>query len=167
MESLHPHAPEAASHHAGLTVIDGATDPEVFVPWELFDHLIATAFAPDPRAREVWRSLYHDRLDDPPADLWRRLEQASEPIVNLQELRREVTQRLESAPEDRRARLTAEMPDSLTFCRARAAALQNARRELGAQVLDKLLYQAVAHFVTMTSREENPAELAWIEGGCR
>lgn len=146
----------------------GRRTPELFLPGELFDHLIDGVFAP---------GLEHADLQESRAnyeqwaaalglgsDFWERLEGAAAPYLTL--LQKEGRQRLPS-----RADIAAKGEERrFQICQARLQALEAARAEFGEAFL-RLLYEGVApsiQEVSLYSDYQKKAEdLRFQEGGCR
>ena len=150
----------AEVRHSGL-VIDGRTHPELFLPWELFDHLVKAS--DDPAESTSHRQRYDATIAAygwDPADFWRELDTIDAPYARL---RREslALQRQSSSPGDGLAPLAHEL------CAARAGALGLARERFGAR-LEEFLYVEIAPKMSMrSSRVIDGATLVWISGGCR
>lgn len=149
-------------------VIEGARDPEAFVPSELFSQLVAGAFAPFPESRAFWRSLYESRIVDPQVreDFWQRLEIAIAPLLEVKRRKDRLIAELNRTPREEHAALRTGLPDSVASCGIRAEALASARREFTAGGFDRVLYEAVAPNMTVSARSTQ-ADLEYIEGGCR
>lgn len=62
--------------HAAVDVIDGRKNPHLFFPFELFQHLVKHAYAPDANVRLAYRDSKKTMLrrHGLPADMWDRLE---------------------------------------------------------------------------------------------
>lgn len=128
--------------------IDGARNPELFLPHELFDGLL-TGFTPDLELRARQRQSFARAIrafgyDD--AEFWRRLEVVSAEYVALKY-------------GDGRADWTAR-------CRARHAALQAARNTFGG--FDVFLYTVIAPSArkVVTSDVDDAARLRDETAGC-
>lgn len=149
-------------------VIEGASDPEAFVPSELFSQLVAGAFAPFPENRDAWRSLYESRIADPQVrgDFWLRLETAIAPLLEIKRIQNRLTAELNRTPPDDHGAILAAMPDSVAGCGISAEALAAARREFTAEGFDRVLYEAVAPSMTVSAKSTQ-ADLEYIEEGCR
>lgn len=127
--------------------IDGARNPELFLPHELFDGLL-TGFTPDLELRARQRQSFARAIrafgyDD--AEFWRRLEVVSAEYVALKY--------------DGRA-------DRTALCRARHAALQAARNTFGG--FDVFLYTVIAPSArkAVTSEVDDAARLRDEAVGC-
>lgn len=152
-------------------VIDGATDPELFTRTELFDQLLSTAFAPDARARAFWRDQYENRLPGTlvSPDLWLQIEHAASDYLRAESKRREWGRQAPVSPspssEPLQDVVSAPAEDD-SSCARRTAALTATKGKLGSEVLDLVLYRAVAAHMTMTDTL-NRAEVEYIERGCK
>lgn len=136
------------------SAINGRENPELFVPWELFNTLLLRGFPPDGHHQaESRRSI--DELAVAlgfGADLWQRLGRLASPYL---ELRRErdrlgIAHR-QGAPGDQRLETTLSIEN---LCRARVEALIKAKREFGEESFMRLLYEAVAPSLLLGSGAE-------------
>ncbi|HVE70546.1 MAG TPA: hypothetical protein VNI54_04190 [Thermoanaerobaculia bacterium] len=128
-------------------VIDGRRDPHLFLPHELFDHLLSS-FHPDATLATRQRDLYGREIramgfDD--VEFFRRLHGAAAPYL-------EVRERNGS-------------PTSRSRCRARREALDAARSAV--RDLDVILYLAVAPHSQLASSTGEAARLRDAESGCQ
>lgn len=148
-----------------VVVIKGSRQPELFTGGELFNQLLSTGFAPDPRARAFWRQQYEKAgVPGAPESFWQRLEEVAAPILEIRERERRAIERwkVDGTP------VTAdwELPAPATQCQVRARGLAAARQEFTPQRFDRFLYQAVAPHMTVAS-SMNQSELEFVEAGCR
>jgi hypothetical protein len=174
---FHPPAPpkvvtESSKAAAGpiTFVILGERNPELFMPFELFDFLIDTAFKDDAQDRASWRKMFTDRGEAPlPDHFWSRLEGAARPYLDVQhELATLNQQWMAAAPDGRGTLAPRLLAVKGRLCGARAAALAAARREFGISTFDRILYERAAPGLHQWSSDPLPAEtLRSIEGGCR
>src|SRR5947209_10189497 len=67
-----------------LDFISGREHPELLLPWEIFDHTMAMAYADDVTARTVFREVRDSYLlsSGLPTDFWSRLEILSRPYLS-------------------------------------------------------------------------------------
>jgi hypothetical protein len=133
--------PEENSPDARHYVIDGARNPELFLPHELFEGLL-TAFQPDEFMQDAQRELYGRLLGEFGWDaemFWPTLEQLSADYLQL--------------------RYRTESADPTARCRARFEALQQARKAFGMKEFDAFLYRAIAPHgqSALVTNEPNPA----------
>ena len=155
-----------------MIVVDGAENPEILLPGELFDRLLALGFSPDPDSRTVWRKILHPTLVSLGFEesFWRRLEDVAQQPLGTRSRLHELREQLKQASQIRQAELRAEM-ESLggSTCGDRAVALNKAKEVFGAQRFQKLLYQGVApHTKTVMPADTSWTErLRWMEGGCQ
>ncbi len=155
--------------------IDGRTHPELFFRHELFDMLVSGVCPANPRAAAIRApygpSLRAMGLDD--QAFWRRLSAAvgtytpfdycAPPGVSRRHERR-VAVRVKFGSGD---------PVTVHVfreeCRARYAAMQRVRKELGRTTLDRVLYGVIAPNQQMSyagTEEHRIEELQFIESGC-
>lgn len=146
--------------------VDGARNPELFLPHELFDHVIHTCFPPDGRDQNLSRRMIERRAAaiGLGSDLWHRLRKSVAPLVE-HDLGR--YQRFQEATRSGQAMEQGEV--GVRRCHLRAAAMESSRKELGEELFLRLLYEAVAPNVSFgyTSEENLQALLRYQEGGCR
>lgn len=151
-----------------LNVVLGRRNPELLMPWELFNDL-KHAYSRDPIMRETLREVWEKRSADIdlPSDFWQELEIAaadyiqgsSEEIDLFGELNRT------SNPVDQdqiRRKLLA-----LGLCAKRAAALERARATFGREKFDRFLYTAIAPDLSVTDSDFTPEQHLRAERGCR
>jgi len=151
-------------------VILGERNPELFMPFELFDFMMDTAFHADAQERVSWRKMFAERAGAPlPPDFWNRLEKAARPYIELQRALADKNREWTAAPEAQRGAITPSLVDLKNrVCAARAAALAAARKEFGTTALYRILYERAAPGLHQWSADPMPAEkLRSIEGGCK
>lgn len=153
--------------------VNGSESPEVFLPIELFTHLMS-GIETDGADRANHRAILRDRIIEFGLDeeqFWRELEQVTasykERIVRNEALAQEAL----AAPEDRkgeieikRARLQTEL------CSSRADMLEIARKHFTSINFDRFLYSVVAPDLTITSTApggETAEHLRYLAGGCK
>lgn len=147
-------APDPAQNSPGVRhyVIDGRTNPELYLPHELFDGLM-TAFDPNEFMADQQRGLYGSTLSEfgwSAEAFWLTLERLSSEYVELR-------YRTEDADPDAR-------------CRARFEALESARETFGRNQFDAYLYRAIAPHAqsALATNERDPAARLRREArGCR
>lgn len=142
-------------------VIDGSKDPELFLPWELFDHLVRTP--DDPAAAVRHRQRFNDRIARygwTPDEFWTEVEALDASYASL---RRESV-RLQEESAGAGSELA---PLAHELCAARAGALERARERFGSR-LDEFLYTEIAPTMSLRSaRVPDASMLRWISGGCK
>src|SRR5205085_889965 len=136
-------APIARADH--VNVIVGSRHPELFMPWELFDHLMKTISLPDAMQRDYCRRNYSLRAAamNLPVDFWTRLERVTSEFrqVIAEKYAAESLFRDRDAAQDARARARLAELEPL-MCRERSVALELARAEFGRAYFDQFLYVA-------------------------
>ncbi|HEX7150029.1 MAG TPA: hypothetical protein VF618_00980 [Thermoanaerobaculia bacterium] len=151
-------------------VIVGARNPELLMPWELFNHLMNTTNLPEEDHRDGWRRIYEERATalEIPADFWQRLDRVTESYRALIASRWEAEALLNNDDRGDDSAAIARLQDiEKASCSERARALERARLELGREWFDRFLYTAPARSLTVVSNDETPAEHRRISGGCR
>ncbi len=134
--------------------IDGARNPELFLPHELFQFLLQ-AFNGDPEQQAKQMRYFAPRLIKAgfdPQTFWPALQSVSSEYLALREI------------------ASHSSAESAEKCRARFAALDAARGMFGAERFDRMLYTAVAPGTALGagSLSRDPAQqLRWEADGCR
>lgn len=143
-------------------IVDGATHPELLMPWEMFDALFPVD---DTRRPEVHARLRADieRLGWNPDAFWSRAEPIARPYLNLlRDMLAADRRRLDRSGGDDEQR-------ELAACALRAATIDRLRRELGPN-FDRLLYEAIAPTMTIsggTATPEAAQHAMFVARGCR
>jgi hypothetical protein len=153
--------------------IDGRTNPELFLPYELFDS-IAGGLSPNPNIRQKTREFYREDLIAAGYDeneFWAALETAASPYLTLKRRAYLDHERDVAAAKKRGDTHTPSMRgNDESLCRARIDGLNAARQHFGRETFDKFLYNVVApnKMFATSSNYPDPAELLRREaGGCR
>ena len=161
----------SADTHPWIDSFDGRTHPELFLPHEVFRHLIALAFASDAQMREIVRhGMAPDvRKASLPLDFWERLEAIT--AFHVADVRAESDLLASRSKASGAARERIEKALALKrtdLCRSRAGALAAARSAFGRERFDRFLYEAIAiHMFHSSDRLPTTAELRQWEDGCR
>jgi hypothetical protein len=161
----------ASTKEAADNLVDGSKNPELLLPWELYEFLVSTAFHKDTRVASAWRAKFASavpRMAITP-DFWSRLEAASRPYLDLQHRlislsdRMAASSRLEREPLFRQ---TAEIERAQ--CSTRMIALEQSNATLGSDRFGEFLYSAVAPNLKVSSATPISAEQhRRISRGCR
>lgn len=142
---------------------DGRTHPELFLPHEVFTHIMRSGFLAPPATQEAFRRVVQADAQRVglPADFWRRLEALS--IVHVGDLTRFTE--LARAP----VRVQEDIDHAQTeACRSGADALQAARREFGEEPFNRFLYEVIARSMFYVADELQDASRIRAEArGCR
>lgn len=143
-----PAVAEGRSTAQPVFVIDGATDPELFLPWELMDHFLQMT-RPDRLSAMAVRAGYKSDLAIRGWDeerFWAAIDALSTEYF---------------------AALNAALDGTHRLCGARSDALQAGRERYG-DAFNEFLYATVAPKMTLQSAVPADAPtLRWVEGGCR
>ncbi len=153
-----------------IDVIDGATSPELLLPWELHRFMISTALNSDSRVAQAWRNLFTQTA---PAlslneQFWVSLEFASADYIRDLRQIAILTAKMRTATSTEAQSLRTEVAtlDSRQ-CRKRMLALRAAQKAFEGDTFDRFLYLAVAPHVQISARDPIPAERhRAISGGC-
>jgi hypothetical protein len=150
--------------------IDGRTNPELLLPFELFGSLVNEMASED-------RFLASRRLYDEgiiaagwtPDEFWNELRRAVKPYLAAQGDSLAIQQQLAGLdpPTHREAESRITLLD-YKQCRLRADALREMRERFG-PAFDEFLYNAVAPHLSLGSSAPDPDEaerLRFVEGGC-
>jgi hypothetical protein len=153
--------------------IDGKRDPELLLPFELFNSILG-GVDDDPIHRELIQRIYREKIRESGWDeefFWPMLQKATAEYWRTTEKRLALERKTRYVPAAERNSLSAETETlGLTGCRLRAEAFQAVRQKLGAEKFDRFLYENVAPNVGIGS--DFPAgneawRLRFIEGGCQ
>jgi hypothetical protein len=153
-----------------IEVIDGATSPELLLPWELHRFMIGTAFSSDARVAAVWRNLFAQTA---PAlslneQFWTSLESASADYIRDQRQIAVLSEKMRTATSIEAERFRHElMTLEARQCHKRMLALQAAQKAFEGDRFDRVLYLAVAPHVQISTSDPIPLERhRAISGGC-
>lgn len=152
-------------------VILGDRNPELYLPWELFETLLHTAYGPQAEGVAGHRMEYGvvvKRLHLP-ADFWAQLGDTAKGYLDTWAAIDDLTGEWEAAAPRQRARIERKIEElNRSLCRERAAALARARTHFGAESFDRFLYEAVPPgFRTWSSAPMSADDHRKIEGGCK
>jgi hypothetical protein len=162
-------APEGATW---FDSIDGAAEPELFLPWELFDSLAGEAAdaVQGKRTMTTAADLRAAGFDE--TTFWRDLHSIAAEFLarkrRLREVHQEGLRRARTASGLELRALEAEWFDQRAAeCRERLAALDAARAHFGAAAFDRFLYAVVAPKGSIAYGSVYHDELRWASGKCR
>ncbi len=122
-----------------VDMIEGSKTPALFLPFELFDHLLAMGFPPGGNNLDESRRIIEERAVALGfgRDLWKRLEKAATPYLAL---RREDPSQVRTRPRTHTENVFDMDDEALRYCRTRAAALAAVKAEFGEESFLRLLY---------------------------
>ena len=173
-DRLAARAARMAERHAGPSSeieFHGATEPEVFLPFEAYDDLLRRAFEAPPEERRRNRLLFEQRTAKwRPARgqaLWPTLQRHAATLLASRRAQREAARGLDGAAPPERQRILQRIAElQRGECASRAAALARSRQAFGAELFDRFLYVAVVPdmFIRVTADDATP--LQFIQGGC-
>jgi len=161
-------APSAMSGQVNET-IEGRKTPELFLPMELFDHLLSMGFPPGGGGELETRRIIEQRAAALGfgQDLWQRLSRATAGYLAFQRERERFARANSHRSREQESNLD---DDGLRWCRARAAAFSAAKAEFGEEKLFRLLYEGVTPSFSRTYVVDDPTEhlqfLRFVERGC-
>ena len=142
---------------------DGRTHPELFLPHEVFTHVMRSGFLSPPATQDAFRRIVQADAQRVglPADFWRRLEALS--VLHVGDLTRFTE--LATAP----VRVQEDVDHAQAeACRSGADALQAARREFGEEAFNRFLYEVIARSMFYVADELQDASRMRAEArGCR
>ena len=160
-------AASSAGSGGAADVIDGARNPELLLPAEVFASLVRKAYLGDGKYQE--RFAVERAASGLPADFWERLSVAAAPYISEIRAQRARSLRAAHAPAaDMVVIQEEERASSLARCLALADALESARAEFGAERFDRYLYSVAApSIIILSDRIDDVASLRRSAGGCR
>lgn len=153
--------------------LSGKTNPELFLRWQLFDHLVASALVETADQSAVFREAIETSAVALGfgADIWSRLEKAAAAFVESRRRGIALARQLASAESmGMRSAAQAELTElSEKSCGLRQSALAAAQRDFGTKELDSLLYQAIAPDLELVAdaSDLDLQQLRWVEEGCK
>ena len=149
-------------HLVTVDDLSGRTNPELFLPYEVFRKLIHLAYTTPPRFVEVFREDHAKYLEQFPPDFWDQLRAVSSPYIAELWREEDIGRGRRRATEAERAEL------GRNLCQSLAAALAESRRVFGRERFDQFLYEAIApHMFSVTyTTLPTPEELMRLERGC-
>lgn len=152
--------------------IDGKRDPELLLPFELFNSILV-GVDDDPAGREMIQRIYRDGIRQfgwTEEHFWPTLQKAAREYHRTTEERLALERSARPLPSaERRALGTRTEALNIAACRLRAEALQTVREQLGAEAFDRFLYEKVAPNVGIGSYSPAGDEewrLRYISRGC-
>lgn len=154
----------ASGAPAPADIFDGSTHPELFLPHEVFEKLIKSAFG-DPREGQIFRNRFTATVKSLGLrdDFWKSLEQMSAAYIGNMALLSDVQK---NPPATNARELVALEQEHV--CSSRAKALADARGAFGQERFDQFLYEAIAvRQFHVADRLPDPATLRNLERGCR
>ncbi len=160
----------SATTHGYKEGIDGRVSPELFMPYELFDHLLL-ALISDANLAKRAHTLFDHKVRAFGYDenrFWNALRSAALPYLSSREGHEKRHQRstIFQLPDGRNSFVTINRDD----CKARIQALQNARQQLGGGEFDRFLYSMIApdfQYSEGGSAPDRAAQLRYMARGCK
>lgn len=147
--------------------LDGRKEPALFLPGELFNALLSSAFHENAFHEQEVRSWIEERaaILGFGSDIWVRLEKVTAPYLRLRDESHLRALEAHARSEDYE---TSEK-ETLEICRAQAQALAAAKAEFGEQAFLRLLYEVRASTLSITyiGTEGTSDHLRFREGGCQ
>jgi hypothetical protein len=141
--------------------LSGRTNPELFLPHEVFRKLIHLAYTTPPRFSQVFREDHAKHLKQFPPDFWDQLRGVSSPYIAELWREEDIGRERRRATKEERAEL------GRNLCQSLAAALAESRHVFGRERFDQFLYESIApHMFRVTDTLPTPEELMRLERGC-
>jgi hypothetical protein len=159
-------------------IIDGAENPELFLPFELFAHLLRgvdTRLTPEDRnvARAILEAKIRAFGFDPDA-FWNAVDVGSRRYFSVRDSRTVAPFANQSPTTGPQAEAiqppSAAIDHQRAVCRERIIALNATRNHFGSETFNRFLYTVVAPTLTVASRIPGPDErsgLRFLSGGCQ
>jgi hypothetical protein len=162
--------PEPDAEKGKVVSVEGASNPELLVPFELFQRLLGRAYGP----HEISRQIYRDQLNPLLQSLgfenefWKDLELMADDLLKVDRERRRRTQNFAALSErDREEASRGIVELQATYCQDRARILEVAESTFGKERFHKFLYQGVAPSGLTTTSGWTPEQMRFIAGGCQ
>lgn len=155
----------------GGYIIDGRKDPELFLPWELFNHLLAVAYSGDAESQQVFRQAVERNLGSVqlPDDFWKRLGSVASEYLESISLQRSRASELKTASSLEARALSEQLQElQASDCLLRYRAFISAEEQFGSQLLRLILYKGLAPetFIVAPETEGEVERLLFVQGGC-
>lgn len=152
-------------------VIDGARDPQLFLPWELFNSLVGSLREDSLRERQR-HARDIEAFGWKEAEFWSRLTGLTDEYRARNARLIERMQAMEAMPPAERRTAEAWLEEeNIALCGLRADALARARAHFGAESFERFLYTAVAPHIQIssggTADDRERRRLLFVEAGCR
>lgn len=157
----------AGAHNSDVVVVEGASNPELFLPFELFDSVVSDLAAEEHRRLTRVEQLRAAGFDE--QTFWSDLAFEAQPYTerrrHMGELRSEDRVNRPRSPE-RQVAIEALIP---VLCRSRLDALEAVRNHFGRERFDRFLYTTVAGRMSATGSgaPEDRVQFEYEAGGCR
>jgi len=145
-----------------IDTFNGRTNPELFLPYQVYEELVLVAFGHDARSEEIVRQGFAAEVSRHglPNDFWERLHATAKSYLTDERALRDALERGEK---------NAVPLHQASLCRSRAAGLAAARTEFGRERFDRFLYEVIAvnMFSTVFDQPDDPELLRQAERGCQ
>ncbi|MCU1230759.1 MAG: hypothetical protein JWO97_3643 [Acidobacteria bacterium] len=156
------------------SIIVGARDPELFMPWELFDDVVRHAYSSDPASRAEIRAQIEQRAKQAnfrlPDGFWAELGRTAKPWIDLGDRVQRAGRQLRLANPIETRELRHDLDQARDeACTVRFNAFNAVREHFGANWIAQFLYETVAPDVTLirAAGADDPVQVLSFEGGCR
>ncbi|MEA2568635.1 MAG: hypothetical protein QOI24_636 [Acidobacteriota bacterium] len=156
------------------SIIIGARDPELFMPWELFDDVVRNAYGDDSAERVEIRAQIEQRAKEAnfslPGGFWEELGRTAKPWIDFGDRVERAGRRLRVANPIETRELRREIDKAADeACTIRFNAFNAVREHFGADWIAQFLYQVVAPDVRLirAGGADDPVQMLSFEGGCR
>jgi len=153
----------------GADFVFGTDTPELYLPFELFEHLIATAFTGDPEMMRMRRGRYDSGAIKAgmPQDWYETIEKAIHKYLQGSATMRELARRLDRASPGESRQLRDQIQAlNVSHCAERVALIENLRQMFPAKSFDRFLYTTLAPGLCSGGREAKPDGLLYVVNGC-
>jgi len=159
-ERLNPHWQEERRQRAnangdaipaGVTVINGSLEPELFLPEELFGMFVSEVLSDDPRVREVWRTdISNSYSGHLPENFWSAFEAVAANLKKASQRAKQLGRAAAAADDAERNRALLRLDGvRAQKCTAFKETLTRSRALLPPGEFDRLLYEGVAPNLTI------------------
>lgn len=151
--------------------VDGARQPELLMPYELFQGLLRRVYGPQNEMNLMYRERYTPLLQGLEIDektFWVDLERISEDLLRVDKEKRALAVGLESMSEEKRHEVLQQIDRvQESYCTDRVRVLSEAERFFGKEKFYRFLYEGVAKTMAITSLSSTPEQMRFIAGGCQ
>jgi hypothetical protein len=149
--------------------IDGHSNPELFLPYEIFDVLL-WGLSDQPKLQQTAHRLYDSQLPSFGYDadaFWNKLRSASKSYLDSRQYHLQHGPRTTTILSSSGKSIM--IPVDREVCAARIAALENARLLLGKEAFDRFLYSVVAPQIQISeggTSSDRASQLRYMARGC-
>lgn len=172
LEAANEKRPDGSCRSSGIITdfVFGTDTPELFLPWELFDTLLRKEILAEPNFAEGQRMIFEQHVRAAnltlPNGFWKKVERSAAEYIKVLQDQQMMSTKLDAGSSADRRKLIKDISASQRAnCALRAAALDRTRAAFDPDVLERLLYVAVAPGLCSSGSGERDMK-SWVSRGC-